>query len=127
MFADALTLAAGMQAAVKEAPKPIFRADYKPYPYSIDTVHLKFVLNEDVSHVTSTLKLKPNHSESSAPPLFLNGRPDVKLVSVKVAGELHAVTLCRGAACNTWPGHHCGKSQLYLIKWQFMAVVAACC
>lgn len=36
----------------------------------------------------SKLKLKPNHAENgAAPPLFLNGREDVKLVEVKVAGR----------------------------------------
>jgi aminopeptidase N len=72
---------------VKEAPKPIFRKDYTPPPYLIDTVKLNFNLNEDVTTVTSKLAMVPNYSPSSSPPpLFLNGRPDVKLVSVSVSG-----------------------------------------
>jgi hypothetical protein len=81
-------------AAAKEAPKAIFRKDYKPTPYTIDTVHLNFNLNEDVTTVTSRLAMVPKHSEAKPPPLFLNGRPDVKLVSVSVAGVclLHAAS-----------------------------------
>lgn len=74
-----------MQAAAK--PQAIFRKDYKLPPYLIDSVHLNFILNEDVTHVHSKLQLKPNYAENgAAPPLFLNGRDDVKLVEVKVAG-----------------------------------------
>lgn len=75
-----------LQAPAK--PQPIFRKDYKAPPYLIDTVHLNFILNEDVTHVHSKLMLKPNYAEKgAAPPLFLNGRDDVKLVEVKVAGN----------------------------------------
>lgn len=61
--------------------------DYKQPPFFIDTVHLDFILNEDVTHVHSTLHLLPNYPEgTAAPPLVLNGRKDVKLVSIKVRG-----------------------------------------
>lgn len=77
-----------LQAPAK--PQPIFRADYKPPAYLIDTVHLTFNLNEDVTHVTSRLALKPNYAENGvAPPLLLNGRDDVKLVGLKVAGACY--------------------------------------
>lgn len=53
----------------------------------IDTVHLNFNLNEDVTHVHSKLQLKPNYTPNgAAPALTLNGRPDVKLVEIKLAG-----------------------------------------
>jgi hypothetical protein len=53
----------------------------------INTVQLNFILNEDVTHVTSKLALKPNYAANgSTPALTLNGRPDVKLVEVKLAG-----------------------------------------
>jgi aminopeptidase N len=53
----------------------------------IDTVHLNFNLNEEVTHVTSKLAFKPNYqANGSTPALTLNGRPDVKLVEVKLAG-----------------------------------------
>jgi hypothetical protein len=50
-------------------------------------VSLNFILNEDVSVVHSSLALKPNYTPNgSAPPLTLNGRSDMKLVEVKLAG-----------------------------------------
>eukprot|EP00883_Tetradesmus_obliquus_P009281 jgi/Sobl393_1/20078/SZX79151.1 len=77
-----------MEVEAPAKPQPIFRADYKPPAYLIDTVHLTFNLNEDVTHVTSRLALKPNYAENGvAPPLLLNGRDDVKLVGLKVAGQ----------------------------------------
>jgi aminopeptidase N len=67
----------------------LFRKDYSPPPYLVDTVHLAFNLNEEVTHVTSRLALKPNYTATgSTPALMLNGRPDVKLVEVKLAGGL---------------------------------------
>lgn len=77
------------EAAPAAKPQAIFRKDYTPPPYMIDTVHLNFNLNEDVTHVTSRLALKPNYkANGSRPALTLNGRPDVKLVEVKLAGEV---------------------------------------
>jgi aminopeptidase N len=70
----------------KAAPKPIFRKDYLPPPYLVDTVNLTFQLGEEVTLVRSKLHLKPNHGASAPPALFLNGREDVKLVSIKVNG-----------------------------------------
>lgn len=68
-------------------PQAILRKNYQPPPYMIDTVQLNFILNEDVTHVTSKLALKPNYAANgSTPALTLNGRPDVKLVEVKLAG-----------------------------------------
>jgi hypothetical protein len=76
------------QVAVEEkaAPKAIFRKDYAAPPYLIENVDLTFQLGEEVTHVTSKLHLRPNHSAAAPPALFLNGREDVKLVSLKVNG-----------------------------------------
>lgn len=65
----------------------IFRKDYKPTPYLIDRVSLSFDLNEDVTTVraTSHLTLNPASDDRSGE-LFLNGREDVELVSVKING-----------------------------------------
>lgn len=63
---------------------PKLRSDYAPVPYTIDTVHLDFILNDDVTHVHSKLVLLPLHSAAVSPPLELNGRKDVHLVSLKV-------------------------------------------
>lgn len=69
-------------------PQPIFRKDYAPPPYLIATVHLNFELGEDVTRVTSKLALTPNYTPNgAAPALTLNGRDDVKLLGLKVAGE----------------------------------------
>ncbi|GFH14564.1 uncharacterized protein HaLaN_10645, partial [Haematococcus lacustris] len=65
-----------------------YRKDYKAPPFSIQTVDLDFILNEDVTQVHSTLTLVPQYPEGSAPPaLVLNGRADVTLASLKVNGS----------------------------------------
>lgn len=74
--------------AAKEPPLEIFRKDYTPTPYLVDTVHLDFVLDEEVAKVTARQRLTPNHAAGGdAPALFLNGREDVKLEGVKVNGR----------------------------------------
>jgi hypothetical protein len=90
LLVRAMTAATAEPAAAEAAakPQPIFRKDYTPTPYLIDTVSLNFDLREDVTTVTSTLALTPNYTPNgAAPPLFLNGRPDVKLLGLKVAGK----------------------------------------
>ncbi|KAK9846623.1 hypothetical protein WJX81_007796 [Elliptochloris bilobata] len=72
---------------VKAEPQAVYRKDYKPPPYLIERVHLTFVLNEDSTRVLSRLSFKPNYDGEAPPPLPLDGRKDVKLVAVKVAGE----------------------------------------
>lgn len=70
-------------------PATKFRKDYTPTPFLIDTVHLEFILNEDITHVHSTLLMKPNYpaGQTSPPSLELDGRKDVTLVSIKVNGK----------------------------------------
>jgi len=70
-----------------EDPPTKYRADYKPTPYLVDSVHLDFVLNEDVTHVHSKVAFKPNNSEAMPPPLVLDGRNDISLVSIKIDGK----------------------------------------
>jgi hypothetical protein len=75
----------------------------------IDTVHLNFNLNEDVTHVTSRLALKPNYkANGSRPALTLNGRPDVKLVEVKLAGRL--ILVWRGGMAIVGKCSRCNSS-----------------
>jgi hypothetical protein len=51
----------------------------------VETVALDFILNEDVTHVHSTLGLVPAYPSGSAvPELVLDGRKDLALVSIKV-------------------------------------------
>ncbi|KAL3133720.1 hypothetical protein ABBQ32_008210 [Trebouxia sp. C0010 RCD-2024] len=66
-------------------PKAILRTDYRPTPYLITDVHLTFLLG-DTTRVKSRLSCTPNY-QGSPPSLALDGRKDIKLVSVKVAGK----------------------------------------
>ena len=50
-----------------------YRKDYKPTPYLIDKVYLDFALNEDKTHVKSTLSMVPNYKGSNPPELSLDG------------------------------------------------------
>jgi aminopeptidase N len=67
-----------------------FRKDYTPVPYTVDTISMNFVLNEGTTRVESCLRMKPNTAagttqKSDLPShLFLDGREDVKLVSLKI-------------------------------------------
>jgi len=83
------------EAAEEAPPQAKFRKDYQPLPYSVETVHLNFDLREEHSTVTATLALAPNARAGAAasdkaaagpPPLVLNGRADMELVSVRVDG-----------------------------------------
>lgn len=70
-----------------EAPKEIFLKDYKKPDYYFDTVDLKFLLDEDQTHVFSKINVIPGvEGSSSSPPLVLDGR-DLKLISVKINGK----------------------------------------
>ncbi|KAK9918305.1 hypothetical protein WJX75_003036 [Coccomyxa subellipsoidea] len=70
------------------APQTIYRKDYTPTPYLIKHVYLEFLLNEDSTHVISRLSMLPNYGSASAPPILeLDGRKDIKLLTVKVAGK----------------------------------------
>jgi len=53
-------------------PLPIFRKDYRPPEYWIDTAHLRVELEEAQCRVTATLQLRRN-PESEAGPLVLHG------------------------------------------------------
>ena len=59
----------------------------RPLAFVPEQVNLNFDLNEDVTTVTSTLAMVPNYKAGPPPPLVLNGRKNVELVSIKVAGE----------------------------------------
>ena len=60
--------------------RPIAAQDYTPTPYLVDTVHLDFVLGEEVAKVNTRQRLTPNHATGgAAPALFLNGAPVSRL------------------------------------------------
>ncbi|KNA03949.1 hypothetical protein SOVF_204310 [Spinacia oleracea] len=69
-----------------EAPKEIFLKDYKKPAYFFDTVDLKFLLDEDKTHVFSKISVFPADEASASSPLILDGS-DLKLVSVKIDGK----------------------------------------
>lgn len=77
-----------------EAPKEIFLKDYKKPAFYFDTVDLKFLLDEDKTHVFSKISVIPTDEASASSPLILDGS-DLKLISVKVnekelkEGEFH--------------------------------------
>ncbi|GLI71085.1 hypothetical protein VaNZ11_016002 [Volvox africanus] len=72
-------------------PQQKFRKDYAPPPYTISTVHLDFILEEETTTVSSRLRVLPNYGlleeGASRPALKLDGRKDAKLVRVAVAGN----------------------------------------
>ncbi|KAI8463561.1 MAG: putative aminopeptidase, 3 [Monoraphidium minutum] len=78
------TMVATTAPAEAAAPVVIHRKDYTPTPYLVDTVDLAFDLNEDVTTVTSKLAMTPNYKAGPPPPLVLNGRKDLRLVSLKI-------------------------------------------
>jgi len=76
------------QAAVAETAQAVYRKDYKPVPYSINTVGLVFVLNEDATVVKSTLQLSRTPAAGSgSPALELQGAPEVELLSLTLDGS----------------------------------------
>ena len=68
-----------------EKLKEIHRTDYKPTPYLIRSISLSFNLNEDVTTVVATSQYTLNsESDDRSGVVFLNGRKDMKLVSIKI-------------------------------------------
>ena len=61
------------------------RLEYKPYPFNVPCVHLKFELGEETTTVTATSRFirKPEFPNE---PLVLNGRL-VKLLSLQIDGQ----------------------------------------
>ena len=54
-------------------PTPIYRKDYRPPHYWIDTVDLQVRLHEDHAEVEATLELRRNPDDTGAAPLTLHG------------------------------------------------------
>ncbi|KAH9605880.1 hypothetical protein KSS87_011575 [Heliosperma pusillum] len=68
-----------------DTPKEIFLRDYKKPDYYFDTVDLKYLLDEEKTHVFSTITVFSENEGSSPSPLVLVGS-DLKLISIKVNG-----------------------------------------
>lgn len=77
----------GTEDKMVNQPAPVYRKDYKPTPFLIDTVNLSFNLNDDVTRVSTKLHMVPNYDGDDVPEIVLNGRSDVTLVSLKVGGQ----------------------------------------
>lgn len=63
-----------------------FRKDYCPVPYTVDTISLNFVLNEDSTRVEASMHMKRHAVENKPTPLYLDGRKDLKLESLSING-----------------------------------------
>ncbi|GBG67830.1 hypothetical protein CBR_g951 [Chara braunii] len=79
----------------EDKPQEVFLKDYKPTPYTFETVYLNFELGEEVTFVSSRIRVKPQCSghvgvELQGPfhpsPLILDGS-DLKLLEIKINGD----------------------------------------
>ena len=69
-------------------PQPIYRRDYRPPDYWIDTVDLRFELGDELTLVTATLAVRRNeHSGPGPKPLELHGEK-LELRSVSLDGRV---------------------------------------
>jgi hypothetical protein len=105
--------------APADKPLEIFRKDYKPPSYLVDTVHLDFVLNEDVSRVEATMHMQPNYT-GERPDLFVNGGlggpvPGCLLASVqpRIAGLGGPAAV--GSTCMCWASEGGPQRNLFLV------------
>ena len=64
-----------------DTPKTIYLKDYKPYPFTINSLDLKFEIFEGFTLVTATSEITRNNP--NAKEIFLNGE-ELELLSVKI-------------------------------------------
>jgi aminopeptidase N len=70
-----------------DSAKTIYLKDYRPPDYLVDRVELSFELDDEVTRVTSSLKIRRNPaSESVDPPLKLDGE-GLRLVELSLDGS----------------------------------------
>lgn len=106
-----------------QEPVTKYRADYTATPFLVDSIYLNFVLNEDVTHVHSTIAVRPNYDESAPPPaMVLDGRKDIDLVSVKVG--VAAVVTAKVAAGIIGPDA-CAYTHTHTVRAGLCACVLA--
>ncbi|NNE51514.1 MAG: aminopeptidase N [Sulfitobacter sp.] len=72
------------------APKTVYLSDYKPFPWDVETVDLRFTLDPHATRVRSTIRFVPNphHVQDPDTPsaaMFLHGE-NLKLIWAKVEG-----------------------------------------
>ena len=72
------------------APKTIYLSDYKPFPWTVESVDLSFSLDPHATRVRSTLRMVPNPDHVETPdtprsPMFLHGE-NLKLITAEIDG-----------------------------------------
>ena len=68
------------------SPQPVRLVDYRPYPWSVERVELRFELDRDNTRVTSALELRRRDEPDAAAALELDG-VDLSLERISVNGE----------------------------------------
>ncbi|WP_223428384.1 aminopeptidase N [Tateyamaria pelophila] len=81
------------------SPQTIFLADYTPFGFQIEKVHLTFDLAPSATRVTSRIRFAPN-PEASDKTFFLHGE-NLSLISAKIDGQAVTPTLTpEGLTCD---------------------------
>ena len=81
------------------SPQTIFLADYTPFGFRVEEVHLTFDLAPSATRVTSRIRFAPN-LEASDTTFFLHGE-NLSLISAKIDGEPVTPTLtAEGLTCD---------------------------
>ncbi|WP_224814560.1 aminopeptidase N [Hasllibacter sp. MH4015] len=80
-----------MKDAVPPAPQPVRLADYTPFGFLIDAVHLSFTLHPTATRVKSRITFRPN-PDASDRRFFLHGE-GLTLISARIDGQDCAPTL----------------------------------
>lgn len=83
----------------------IYLKDYAPPSYLIETIDLRFELDETQTHVISTLRVKRNPDVALATELELHGHESVKLLAIKLNGQLLDVSAYRRETESLFIGH----------------------
>jgi aminopeptidase N len=68
------------------APQEKFRADYRPYPFAIDSLELLFVLGEEFTRVQATMRIKRQPGSSGQQALVFDGE-DLLTDSIAIDGQ----------------------------------------
>ncbi len=65
------------------APQTIYLKDYTPFPYEVESLNLRFDLDDSATEVTATLQLR---ARGEAAPLHLDGQ-DLELLALRIDGN----------------------------------------
>ncbi len=67
-------------------PRTVYLAEYQPYPYALDQVHLTFRLAPRATRVLARLSFAPNPVRPGSHDLRLDGE-QLRLVSLRIGGR----------------------------------------